>query len=113
MTVHTSSCNTLRNALGLLGISLLTGTAAAQDLGANILHEIQVIQPATLQEGSDFGIDITLAGDWLFIGEPGRFSDYGGVKNFRLSEGNWEANPWNFSPDARNAFDLARFGHLL
>lgn len=107
------TCHSLRNALGLLGVSLLAGTAAAQGLGANILHESQMLQPATLQEGSDFGIDITLAGDWLFIGEPGRSSDYGGVKNFRLSEGNWEANPWNFDPDARNAFSLARFGQSL
>ena len=105
--------HSLRNALGLLGISLLAGTAAAQDLGGNVLHEIQVLQPATLQEGSDFGFDIALAGDWLFVGEPGRFSDYGGVKNFRRSEGNWEANAWNFDPDARNAFSLARFGQSL
>ena len=46
MRVYTPSCNTLRNALGFLRISLLTGAAAAQDPGANNLHENRMLQRA-------------------------------------------------------------------
>ena len=99
--------------LTALGIIAPPSGVMAQNPAPNVLHESQIIQPEGLEEGADFGFAIALGSEWLFVGEPGRFSDYGGVKNFRLTEGEWVANPWNFDPDDRNAFSLARYGQAI
>ena len=80
---------------------------------ADILHPVQVLQPEGLEEGADFGFSVAVARDWLFAGEPGRFSDYGGVKNFRWVDDTWSPNGWNFDPDARFSGQNARNGQAI